>query len=141
MSHCNKQIAGIGLIELMIIIVIVGVFSTIAIPTYYSYMMKSRVSELVSLTRAPKLAVEEYVAINAVKNTSDIPAAANFQDLSNPTRYATSVRVTDGGVVEVRGTDVTGPTTILLIPTIANDYITWTCQATPKTYAPTNCQN
>lgn len=45
----RKQASGFSLIELMIVIAIVGILSTIAIPSYQKYIKKTKMSEVIAL--------------------------------------------------------------------------------------------
>ncbi len=56
----NPRTAGFTLIELMIIVVIIGVLSSIAIPTYRSYMYRSKTTEGVGFLADIKNRQESY---------------------------------------------------------------------------------
>lgn len=55
----NKTEKGFTLIELMIVIAIVATLAAIAIPSYQTYVIRSKVSEGFSLAAAAKMAVAE----------------------------------------------------------------------------------
>jgi type IV pilus assembly protein PilA len=48
---------GFSLLELMIVIVIIGILSGIAIPSYRSYMAKAKFTEVIAATQPFKLAI------------------------------------------------------------------------------------
>jgi type IV pilus assembly protein PilE len=58
----GRRIAGITLIELMIVIVIVGILAAVAYPTYMSQLRKSRRSEAVAALTSVELAQEKLRA-------------------------------------------------------------------------------
>lgn len=51
---------GFTLIELMLVVAIIGILATIAIPSYQSYLARAQVSEAVSLLSGYKTAFSEY---------------------------------------------------------------------------------
>jgi type IV pilus assembly protein PilE len=60
----RRQISGFTLIELMIVLVILGVLVTIALPGYQDYVRKSRRAEAIALMLDLQLTQEKYRANN-----------------------------------------------------------------------------
>ena len=59
-----KQSKGFTLLELMIVIAIIGIVASIAIPAYTGYIKTARISEAKTNIAALKLAQEEYFLEN-----------------------------------------------------------------------------
>ena len=54
----NKAQQGFTLIELMIVVAIIGILASIAIPSYQTYTKKARFTEVIMAATAPKSGVE-----------------------------------------------------------------------------------
>lgn len=70
----NKNKKGFTMIELMITVAIVGALTAIAIPAYQDYVIRSQVSEGITLASGAKPLVLEYYANNGEypKNNQDV---------------------------------------------------------------------
>ena len=76
----KKTQQGFTLIELMIVVAIIGILASIAIPAYQDYIVRSKVSEGLSLATAAKIAVAENAAFgtNPLNSGYTAPAATDI---------------------------------------------------------------
>ncbi len=58
----QSGIKGFTLIELMIVVAVIGILSSIAIPQYQNYIKKSQLGSALATTTALKINVEDYLA-------------------------------------------------------------------------------
>ena len=120
---------GFTLIELMIVISIIGVLASIAIPQYQDYVTRTKISEGLSLAEAAKTAVAKTfqslghmpAGSNTVPtNSFDLPAAASISG-----KYVANITVTGGTIFIAYNGNVGGGVT-------AGQILTLTPLATPK---------
>ena len=127
---------GFTLIELMIVIAIIGVLASIAIPQYQDYVARTRISEGLSLAEAAKTAVAKTFqslghmptgSNTAPANSFDLPAAASISG-----KYIANVTVTGGTIFIAYNGNVGGGVTagqILTLTPLASPQagIAWAC--------------
>jgi type IV pilus assembly protein PilA len=65
MKTINKSQQGFTLIELMIVVAIIGILASIAIPAYQDYMTRSKWAKAITNISATKLAIAECLNANS----------------------------------------------------------------------------
>jgi len=146
--NTQKSQQGFTLIELMIVVAIIGILASIAIPAYTDYMVRAKVTEGISLASSAKATVGE----NAAFGTDDFgkgwtqPASTNYVK-------SVVVSTTTGAITITYTSQVDANKTIIFTPTsngnaLANNTVpapttvTWTCTGgdLDDKYRPANCR-
>lgn len=65
--------SGYSIIELMIVVAIIGVLASIALPQYQDYVARSQITEAINLVAPARIAIEESYATNG--SLAALPAA------------------------------------------------------------------
>lgn len=133
----TRAIKAFSLIELMIVIAIVGVLATVAIPTYKSYTRKAYYSEVIAAATPFTTAISACVAIKALVSFNDGCATLGSQGIpvspDTPQVSEISLSVVDGKdikltVIPKNVNGILASDTYVLIGTITNDHLVWISQ-------------
>jgi len=149
--------AGFTLIELMIVVAIVGILASVAIPAYSDYTVRAKVTEAVTAAGAIKTSVADYYYAHG-----ELPASKEAAGVGTETSYETDVideiTILSGtenngtkGTISVKlkafGGNVNAGDTLVFIPNTENNSLQWSCSASKgggqlaDEYAPANCRD
>ena len=143
--------SGFTMIELMIVVAIVAVLLSLALPVYSNYAIRAKIAENLSVGNSAKTAVSatcvEDKTISALSNSL---AGYSFEEGSNDTDYVHSVQVSGQCTsplitITSKNTGQSPPPIILLNGefTSGGGQIRWACSSdnTPDWLLPNTCRS
>ncbi len=125
----NKVQQGFTLIELMIVVAIIGILASLAIPAYQSYTIRAQISEGLNLAGPLKNALASFYNENGAF-PADNDEAALETPASYVGNYIQSMTINNGVVEILYGNDANAQINghIITLTAIPNDgSVSWDC--------------
>lgn len=156
---------GFNLIELMIVILIIGVLAAFAIPNYYNYVIRSKISEALVLAGPAKTEIAMYVNNGGKIPNCDSGALPQSEVSSNTdvftdygaVKYISAIRWNHDCAIEIDldmaeiGVPLSatnnGNMSVILCPQVGEGSIQWQCKywtsvvVESRKYFPPSCRN
>lgn len=144
-----------SIIELLVIVAIIAILSAIAVPTYGTYVVKARVSELLTVAEGYKVKLIENAFLDAGQmqtafnlNTETIDRVQVHTIAGNPSKHIIQVvakmqTADHRGIGLVQPANSDAPLTIQLQGVENGSIISWSCHVAVgyNQYVPNNCNN
>ncbi len=130
----QKAQAGFTLIELMIVVAIIGILASVAIPSYQQYTTKAKFTEVILATSLYKMNFDACVQMNSSSAAIALPAACLSATLSPPfvatANTATMEMNATTGAITATATAAAGGYTYIITPSLAAGRISWVTTGT-----------
>ena len=147
LRHLSARFRGFTLIELMIVVAIIAIILTLALPVYTNYTIRAKVGEALSVTASAKTAISDTCTTDpSIPSLDNDRAGYHFE----PSEYVESVVISGPCTAPVItiNTQNTGATTnpVVIITgrnVVGEERISWTCTIASgqNIYVPEACRS
>lgn len=130
---------GFTLIQLMIVVILTGIFLGLAIPFYELYTVRAQVSEGLALANPVRLAINQYTMVN--KRLPIDPLVLDYKAPELPSTIL-SINIDKNAVITITYAPDAGGGTLTLAPTLKGDKVSWNCTGgnIDRRYRPALCK-
>ena len=130
MSPLKNKNSGFTLIELMIVIAIIGILASVALPSYLKYAKSAKFSEVVNAASSVRTLVDICYQVRGTYTLSDCDTldkiGANTLDVTNGKHVASiTMALGDEGAFTITGAGTVDNADYILTPTSDGRRITW----------------
>ena len=137
-EHGRDKQSGFTLIELMIVVAIIGILAAIALPAYEFYMIRSKVSEVISFSSAAKSTVSEHFFSEGQMPVDTAAAGINTNprqiDILNSIAYTRGASVLEATITftleNLNHPDIDGKDFTLSAVGNVTSGVLWSCTST-----------
>ncbi len=148
LTHKHKILSkgnGFTLIELMIVVAVIAIILTLALPVWGDYMIRSKVSEALNVSNAAKTAVSTTCQADPL--ISALTPQNSGYSLTTPTQYIANINLsgpcTRSVITVVTQSTGASPDPILTITgTLENGHMRFVCVSSgPNKHVPKTCRS
>lgn len=129
--NTRKQL-GFTLLELLVVIAVIGVLASLAVPRFQNYIKKAKFVEVVNAAAPYKMAVEVCVQRTGGETACDAGAEGVPAAVTTASGVIASIAVINGKIT-ITGTIVVDEKNYILTPTVNAGAVNWsqggTCEA------------